>query len=218
MTQRMTTKRFGRKHIMLSIGAALLVAAFIAWQLDLFAIVDDKGDCAQTVAVFGANPKHAAAVCLRQAKEGNAIAQTDIGKMYAEGRGVSQDFDQAKMWFEKAVLQKQPDALYNLGLLYANGDGVDQNWSEAVRWYRLAADLGQSDAQNSLGLRYEKGQGIDKDLVQAYKWYALSLDHTDRPADRAMAIANRDRVAKLMTPEQVAEAQNQIKAWKQGSP
>jgi len=218
MTQRATTKRFGRKHIVLSIGAAALVAAFMAWQLDLFAIVDDKGDCAETVAIFGHDPKHAAAVCLRQAKEGNAIAQTDIGKMYAEGRGVSQDFDQAKTWFEKAVLQKQPDALYNLGLLYANGDGVEQNWTEAVRWYRPAAELGQSDAENSLGLRYEKGQGVEKDLVQAYKWFVISLDHTDRPADRAMAIANRDRVAKLMAPEQIADAQNQIKAWKQASP
>ena len=158
-----------------------LVAAFVAWQLDLFAIVDDKGDCAETVAIFGHDPKHAAAVCLRQANEGNAIAQTDIGKMYAEGRGVSQDFDQAKMWFEKAVLQKQPDALYNLGLLYANGDGVEQDWTEAVRWYRPAAELGQADAENSLGLRYEKGQGIDKDLVQAYKWFVLSL-RSHRPA------------------------------------
>jgi hypothetical protein len=214
----MRTKRFGRKHIVLSIGAAVLVAAFVAWQLDLFAIVDDKGDCAETVAVLGANPQHAAAVCLRQAKEGNAIAQTDIGKMYAEGRGVSQDFAQAKMWFEKAAAQNQADGLYNLGLTYANGDGVTQDWAAAVKWYRAAADRGQSDAQNSLGLRYEKGQAVEKDLVQAYKWFVLSLDHTDRPADRAMAIANRDRVAKLMTAEQIAEAQNQVQAWKPVSP
>ncbi len=216
----MKLKKIKKQHT-LGAAAIVLVAAFLAWQFDLFGLfehVDDSGDCDQIVNTFGHDPKHAAATCLRQAKEGNALAQTDIGKIYAEGRGVKQDFDQAKYWFEKAILQKQPDAFYNLGLMYANGDGVDQDWAEAVRWYRLAADRGQADAENSLGLRYEKGQGIDKDLVEAYKWFALSLDHTNRPADRAMAIANRDRVAKLMTAEQIAEAQNAVAAWKPVSP
>ena len=190
----------------------------MAWKAGLIGGVDDSGNCADVVAVFGTNPKHAAAVCLRQAKEGDAIAQTDIGKMYAEGRGVEQDFVEAKAWFEKATAQNQPDGIYNLGLMYANGEGVTQDYAEAVKWYRIAADLGQSDAQNSLGLRYKKGEGVGQDYVQAYKWFALSLVHAARPADRAMAIANRDAVAKLMTPGQIAEAQSQIRAWKPAGP
>jgi uncharacterized protein len=207
-----------RKNLASWAVAAVVVGAVVAWKLGFFSGVDDSGNCADVVAVFGANPKHAAAVCLRQAKEGDAIAETDIGKMYAEGRGVEADFDQALMWFNKAAAQNQPDGLYNLALMYANGDGVKQDWAAAIKWYRMAADRGQSDAQNSLGLRYERGEGLGKDLIQAYKWFALSLDHTNRPADRAMAIANRDRVAKLMSSEQIADAQNQIRAWKPVSP
>jgi len=212
------TARFGRKHILLSVAALALVAAFIAWQFDLFATVDDRGNCPDVVLTIAKDPRHAAAVCLRQAKEGDAYAQTALGKMYADGRGVAEDFDQARFWFEKAVLQKQPEALYNLGLLYANGDGVDQSWTEAVRWYRLAADRGQVDAENSLGIRYKKGEGVDQDYIQAYKWFLISLSNATKPAEQAMAIANRDALAKLMTPVQIVEAQNQAKAWKPISP
>ena len=211
-------KKFGTKHALLSAAGLVLVAAFVAWQFDLFATVDDKGNCVDVVQTIAKNPRHAAAVCLRQAKEGDAYAQTALGKMYADGRGVKEDFDQAKFWFEKAVLQKQPEALYNLGLLYANGDGVDQSWPEAVRWYRLAADRGQVDAENSLGVRYKKGEGVDQDYVQAYKWFLISLSNATKPAEQAMAIANRDALAKLMTPLQIAQAQNAAKAWKPISP
>jgi Sel1 repeat-containing protein len=210
--------KVGTRHILLSAAALVLVAAFVAWQFDLFATVDDKGNCADVVLTIAKDPRHAAAVCLRQAKEGDAYAQTAVGKMYADGRGVAEDFDQAKFWFEKAVLQKQPEALYNLGLLYANGDGVEQSWPEAVRWYRLAAERGQVDAENSLGVRYKKGEGVDQDYVQAYKWFLISLSNATKPAEQAMAIANRDALAKLMTPEQIADAQNKAKAWKPVSP
>ncbi len=210
--------KFGARHMLFSAAALLLVAAFLAWQFDLFATVDDKGNCVDVVLTIAKDSRHAAAVCLRQAKEGDAYAQTAVGKMYADGRGVNEDFDQARFWFEKAVLQKQPEALYNLGLMYANGDGVDQSWTEAVRWYRLAAERGQVDAENSLGLRYKKGEGVDQDYVQAYKWFLISLANATKPADQAMAIANRDALAKLMTPVQIAEAQNQARAWKPVSP
>jgi TPR repeat protein len=207
-----------RKNLVMGAVAVVAVAAVVAWRAGVFSGVDDSGNCAEVVAVFGANPKHAAAVCLRQAKEGDAIAQTDIGKMYAEGRGVEQDLAEAKIWFEKASAQNQPDGLYNLGLMYASGEGVPQDFAEAVKWYRMAADRGQSDAQNSLGLRYKKGEGVGQDYVQAYKWFALSIDHATRPADKAMAIANRDAIARLMSSGQIAEAENQVRAWKPVSP
>ena len=207
-----------RKNLVMGAVAVVAVAAVVAWRAGVFNGVDDSGNCAEVVAVFGANPKHAAAVCLRQAKEGDAIAQTDIGKMYAEGRGVEQDLAEAKDWFEKASAQNQPDGLYNLGLMYASGEGVPQDFAEAVKWYRMAADRGQSDAQNSLGLRYKKGEGVAQDYVQAYKWFALSIDHATRPAEKAMAIANRDAIARLMSSEQIAEAENQVRAWKPVAP
>jgi uncharacterized protein len=211
-------KKSGKKNVVVGAAAVILLAAFAAWRFGLFETVDDTGNCPDVVQTIAKDPRHAAAVCLRQAKEGDAYAETAVGKMYADGRGVDQDFDQAKFWFEKAVLQKQPEALYNLGLMYANGDGVQQDWTEAVRWYRLAADRGQVDAENSLGMRYKKGEGISQDYVQAYKWFLISVSNASKPADQAMAIANRNALAKLMTPDQIADAENQAHAWKPVSP
>jgi TPR repeat protein len=200
------------------LAAILLLAGGVAWKMGLFNTVSDAGNCADVIAVIGTEPDRVAAVCKRQANEGDAIAETDLGKMYAEGRGVAQDFAAAKRWFEKAIAQKQPDAYYNLGLMYANGEGVPQSFEEAVKWYRIAAESGQADAQNSLGLRYKHGEGVAQDYVQAHKWFALSAAYAIHPADKARAIANRDAVAKLMTADQVAEAQKLTREWKPVGP
>jgi len=203
-----------RRTILAGIAVLALLGVGVAWKLGLFETVDDSGNCADFVTVIGTNPERAAAVCLRQAKEGDAIAETDIGKMYAEGRGVEQDFTEAKRWFELASAQNQPDGLYNLGVMYAVGEGVAQDYAQAVKWYRLAADRGQIDAQNSLGIRYKRGEGVGQDYVQAHKWFALSAANAIHPADRARAIANVEAVAKLMTPAQIAEAERLARAWK----
>lgn len=200
-------------------GAAIaLLAVGIAWKVGLFETVSDVGNCVDVVAMIGADPEHAVAVCRRQANEGDAIAQTDLGKMYAEGRGVGQNLGEAKRWFQKAADQGQPDGLYNLGVMYAVGEGVAQDYVQAVKWYRLAAERGQSDAQNSLGMRYKRGEGIAQDYIQAYKWFALSAAGATHPADRARAITNIDAIAKLMTPAQIAEAKDLVREWKQLTP
>jgi uncharacterized protein len=207
-----------RRWILPGVAVLALLGVGLVWKLGLFETVDDSGNCSDLVAVTGTNPERVAATCLRQAKEGDAIAETDIGKMYAEGRGVEQDFAEAKLWFEKASAQNQPDALYNLGLMYANGEGVAQDYAQATKWYRLAADRGQIDAQNSLGIRYKRGEGVAQDYVQAHKWFALSAANAIHPADRARAFANRDAVAKLMTPDQVSEAERLTREWKPVAP
>jgi hypothetical protein len=37
------------------------------------------------------------------AEQGNALAQNSLGVMYVEGKGVSQDYDEAIRWFRKAA-------------------------------------------------------------------------------------------------------------------
>ena len=207
-----------KRTILAGAVVAAVLAAGVAWKIGLFETVSDAGNCVDVVALIGTNPARAAAVCLRQAKEVDAIAETDIGKMYAEGRGVAQDFAEAKRWFEKAAAQNQADGQYNLGLMYANGEGVRQDFAEAVKWYRLAAGRGQVDAQNSLGVRYKRGEGIGQDYVQAHKWFALSAANATLPADRARATANLDAVAKLMTPDQIVEAEKLTREWKPVGP
>jgi len=44
------------------------------------------------------------------AEQGDARAQTNLGSMYTEGRGVPQDFVQAHMWFNLAAAQGHESA------------------------------------------------------------------------------------------------------------
>ena len=80
---------------------------------------------------------YAAAMRLLQplANQGMAIAQNSLGVMYANGRGVPRDYEQAAMWYRKAADQGDDEAQANLGAMYAQGQGVPQDFEKAVNWY-----------------------------------------------------------------------------------
>ena len=62
--------------------------------------------------------------------------------MYADGRGVRQDYTQAVQWFRKAAEQGDAKAQYNLGIAYESGRGVRQDSALAQEWYGKACDNG----------------------------------------------------------------------------
>jgi uncharacterized protein len=86
------------------------------------------------------------------AEQGNALAQLGLGVMYANGRGVPQDYAQAVVWYLKAAEQGDADAQTIVGVMYVNGHGVPQDYTQALIWYRKAADQGNDRAQFGLGL------------------------------------------------------------------
>ena len=73
------------------------------------------------------------------AEKGDASAQYRLGQRYDEGVGVSQDYRQAKEWFEKAANQGHPGAQVNLGTLYLQGEGAPQSDQMALFCARSAA-------------------------------------------------------------------------------
>jgi TPR repeat protein len=99
-------------------------------------------------------------------------------------------------------------AQFTLGFMYAHGQGVPQDDAQAAKWYRLAADQGHALAQNNLGVMYANGRGVPKDAVLAYRWFNLAVAQGQADAGK-----NRDRVAKSMTPAQIAEAQRLPEEW-----
>ena len=143
------------------------------------------------------------------AKQGQALAQYNLGLLYANGQGVSKDDAQAQQWYEKAAAQGHADAQVNLGILYDYGRGVAQDFKKAVYWYRLSAKQGNELAQRQLGLMFERGDGVPQDYVQAYMWYTLGAANG---AKRGAAL--RDALAKRMTPDQIAEAQQLAREWR----
>ena len=71
----------------------------------------------------------------------------------------------------------------------------------------------------SLGGLYIEGKGVPKDLVSAYMW--LNLAAATAPQNALVSMGNniakeRDILAAMMTPEQIAEAQRLSRAWKPG--
>ena len=128
------------------------------------------------------------------AKMGNATAQYNLGIMYENGRGVSQDNAKAAEWYRKSAEQGDTRAVewyrksaeqgnvtaqYNLGYMYHDGRGVSRDHAKAVEWYRKSAEQGNADAQYALGYMYENGRGVSQDHAKAVEWYqkAAEQDH-----------------------------------------
>jgi uncharacterized protein len=145
----------------------------------------------------------------RAADQGRPEAQTILGVMYAKGQGVAQNDAKAAKWFRKAADQGHATAQSNLGLMYAQGHGVAQNDAEALTWFRKAADQGLAEAQTILGAMHVKGQGVAQNYILAHMWFNLAAARGD-----AGAVANRDHLARMMTPAQIAEAQRLAQEWK----
>ena len=102
------------------------------------------------------------------------------------------------------------EAQATIGVMYADGKGVAKNVVEGVKWYRLAAAQGEVDGQHNLALMYAMGQGVIKDYVRAHMWFNLSA-----AAGYQQAGIRRDVIAKAMTPQQIAQAQQMARDCQQ---
>ncbi len=73
------------------------------------------------------------------AEQGDPTAQTILGNMYDEGKGVPQDYEEAVKWCRLAAEQRFPQGQDNLGQMYFEGRGVPKSYVEAYKWFNLAA-------------------------------------------------------------------------------
>src|SRR5271166_1226721 len=80
------------------------------------------------------------------AERADARAQTDLGLMYDNGRGVPKYYGQAVAWYRKAAEQGYEAAQNDLGVMYALGQGVPQDYVQAYMWFNLAGSHA-SDAE-----------------------------------------------------------------------
>ena len=116
------------------------------------------------------------------AKEGDPVAQAQIGDAYTNGDGVALDYTKALEWYLRAADKQNAVAECGLGDAYSYGRGVPRDRPEAARWYRRAAERGYVRAQVSLGHCYRRGAGVDKDFVQAVAWYRKAVEQQDARA------------------------------------
>jgi hypothetical protein len=92
--------------------------------------------------------RYAAAVeaCRPLADDGLADAQAIMGVLYQNGQGLSQDYTQAALWYDRAARQGHANAQANLANLYRYGAGVPRDYVESWAWFDTAAGVGQAEA------------------------------------------------------------------------
>jgi TPR repeat protein len=143
----------------------------------------------------------------KAAAQGSTSAENNLGVLYHNGEGIPKDNATAVEWLDKAARSGNAVAQYNLGRLYLTGDGATQDFNLASSWLVRSAERENEPAQVLLSSMYATGNGVSGSLPTAYMWLNLA-SATDKDARAA-----RDKIEKLVPPDQVAEGQRLTRDW-----
>lgn len=99
-------------------------------------------------------------------------AQLAIADAYFSGTGVTQNYADARKWYEAAANHQDTEAQYKLAEMYYKGLGMPKpSHPMAAEWLEKAANGGHNDAEAILGYLYEKGDVVNQDYVSSAYWY-----------------------------------------------
>ena len=145
---------------------------------------------------------------LQDANAGDISACAYLGKMYYEGTGVAQNYNEAFKWYQKAADNGVTGAYTWLGVMYYNGQGVAQNYGEAFQWFQKAVDNGDPVAYGWLVSMYYNGQGVSQNYGEAFKW-------TKKAAEKGIAAAYAGLGGMYYKGQGVAQNYNEAFKWYQ---
>lgn len=154
-----------------------------------------------------AAPDQATDFCLRATRAGSVVAMNEMGVRYQKGTGIRQDNVAAIGWFTLAAQYDLPAAHVNLGNCYEIGNGVRPDYDKAGSHYAAAARQGYAPGQLLLAQLFESGRGTKVNLVNAYVLFSRAA-----AGGLTAAAERRDAVKGKLTPEQLEEASNLLKA------
>lgn len=122
--------------------------------------------------------KKAATWFTAAARQGNAMAQCELSRLYLTGFGVPQSSQIAKDWAHAAALQDYAPAQTFLGMFYTYGFGAPRDVNLALKWLQLAAKQEEAMALQTLGEIYAYAHDVPQDDAQAVQWMrrAAELD------------------------------------------
>ncbi|WP_092585605.1 tetratricopeptide repeat protein [Rhizobium mongolense] len=75
---------------------------------------------------------------------------TRIGDLHFYGKGVPQDYHNARQWYERGADRGDGGAMFRLARMYRPGKGVEKNPTIALEWFRKAADMRVPQPLNQL--------------------------------------------------------------------
>jgi len=89
------------------------------------------------------------------------------------------NFQEARMWYERAAEKNDAYSMASLGWLYENGNGVAPDPRQAKYWYERAANAGNTYAMGNLSLLVDRGAGTNPDPREAVRWAIGALERRD---------------------------------------
>jgi len=132
----------------------------------------------------------------------NAVVDYDSGK-----------FTPARIAFNGLALRGHAGAEFMLGAMYFYGKGVQRDDAIAAIWFHKSAIKGNASGQLAFGSLHIRGLGVRQDLVKAYGWLTVAANHAI-PGLQQQAIALRDEAARLMQPDEIADARRWASSFK----
>jgi uncharacterized protein len=121
----------------------------------------------------------AAEIFKDEAEQGVAASISNLGFMYAQGKGVPKDAAKAADAFRRAAEAGFPIAKVNLGLCCLNGWGVEKDEVAAFILFKEAADLGNGAGAACVGQMLRDGIGVGSDAILAVKYLRDAAEEGD---------------------------------------
>jgi TPR repeat protein len=91
-------------------------------------------------ALLPKDPVSAFQYTLQAAEQGYVPAQAAVGMLYANGKGVQQNYAEAGKWWVKAAEGGHLLAANSASMLYRNGEGVPRDATVANKWAKVVAE------------------------------------------------------------------------------
>ena len=132
------------------------------------------------------------------AKRGNAHAQYNLGILYAEGRGVERNPDEAVKWWHSAAEKGHARAQHNLALAYmgaesnVKGKSANPNRRRAIHWLNQSAKQGLANSQYFLARLFSRGETIEQDPERAVTLYREAAAQGHAMAQNDVAVHCKD--------------------------
>ena len=147
------------------------------------------------------------------AEQGDASAQFNLGMKYVTGEGVPQARRGSRPVVPPGHRAGTRQARRSTSALRTAPVRASRRttWkpSGGSAWPPSRETPGRS---RILGLMYLNGEGVPQDNVEAHMWFNLAASRSSG-ADRKRSIGARGRVAELMTPADLSEAQRRAQEW-----
>ena len=132
--------------------------------------------------------EEAAQMWKKAAELGHSKAMSDLGALYSNGLGVSEDWEEAVKWWTKAVQAGDSESIYNVGVYhYKQG-----KFSQAFLWFNEAATRGIAAGMMSVGSMHMKGEGVPEDSEEGLRWVRAAAKAGLPAAKTALDLHERD--------------------------